>query len=127
MYFVALACDLELTFCIILASFVAPFWILLIPFCSIFGVQNRPWGCPRRFRKTGREQKRAGAGNNHANGSKMEPRNRKVGGIFNDCFEAFPASFVVWILNGCLVGFCSYFYIHFMLHLDAFGYILETS
>jgi hypothetical protein len=85
-----------------------------------FGVQNRSWGCPSKVPKTRSAKKRATPGNNHAKGSKMGPRNRKVGGIFDDFVKAFPEYFVGWVFNvfwdGFWIGFCKLL----MLYLDIF-------
>ena len=62
----------------LLGSILAPFAILLLH----FDVQNHPWGCPAKVPETRLETKRSPALKGHANGSKMEPQNRKVGGIF---------------------------------------------
>ena len=78
-------------------------------------VKSCPWGVPRRFRKPiwNKLQKHEPP---HANGSKMGPQNRKVGGMFDDLFEAFLASFWGWVFNvlGDVLGlkFC----ITFMLY-----------
>ena len=66
------------------------------------GVQNHPRGCPRRFRKKESAKKRCTGLKFQAIGSKMGSRNRKVGDIFIDIFQYFPASFLRGISNGIL-------------------------
>ena len=84
----------------------------LAPFGSILLSKIALAGAPRKFQTRCREQKQAGVGNPQAKGSKIVPRNRKVGGIFIDSFEAFPAAFPSLIFNVCLC---------FYKDLDLFG------
>ena len=101
----------------------APFGTLLLH----FGVQNRSWGCPAKVPKSRSETKRATAGNPQANGSKMGPRNRKVGGISDDFCNDFLEPFLRYNLNRFFDGFRIDVYIIFMLYLDVFGHLFETS
>jgi hypothetical protein len=80
-----------------------------------FDVQNHPWWWPAKVSKTSLEKMQK-ARNSQANGSKAGIQNRKIGGIFDDCFEAFPASFLEWVLNGFWDGFWIDFYIIFMVY-----------
>jgi hypothetical protein len=57
----------------------------------------------------------------------MGAPNRPFGGIFGEIFQFFPVSFLGWILNGFFDGFWIDFCMNFMLYLDVFGYLFETS
>ena len=104
------------SFCIILAPFWGPFWLLLAP---------REGTGKQVFNKNVPPQ--AKAPKCLQNGSKMGPQNRKVGDIFGDIFQCFPVSFLGWILNGFLDGFWIDFGMNFVLYFDVFGYIFEAS
>ena len=85
--------------CIILASFGTPFWFLFDTLLLHFDVQSHPWRWPAKVSKTSLETNCKKYEARQANGSKMGPQHRKVGGIFDHLFEAFPASFFGCILN----------------------------
>ena len=78
-------------------------------------VQDRPWGCPAEVPRNRLQKNRFTAGQFQANGSTMGPPNRPSGGIFDDFFKYFPASFL------------GYLFIIFMIYLGVFGYLFETS
>ena len=72
-------------------------------------------------------KKRSRAGNTNANGSKMEPRNRKVGGISDDFWNDFLEPFWPYILNRFFDDFRIDLYIICMLYLDVFEFLFEAS
>jgi hypothetical protein len=75
----------------LLGSILALFDTLLLH----LGIQNHPWGCPAKVSKASLEKHSKEHRTPQANASKMAPEIAKVGGIFYDMFEAFPASFCV--------------------------------